>query len=161
MKQDRFLMGILIFIAALVALALVLFFLRNEKPAYGPEDKPEGVIYNYAVALQLHDYTRAYGYLADKKNKPTYEAFRQAFLSRMLDISNAALQVGDVQVSENGEAWVNVTIQFSGNGLFNNDWSSLDKGSLVRQNGAWKINSLPNPYWNWDWYQPTPVPVKQ
>lgn len=161
MKQDRFLMGILIFIGLLVAAALGLFFLRNEKPAYGVEDTPEGVLHNYAVALQLHDYQRAYGYLAEKDDKPTYNAFQQAFLTRQLDTSTSALQIGDVQMLEDGTAWVNVTIQFVGNGLFNNSWSSNDKGTLVTQKGSWKITYLPNPYWGWDWYQPTPIPVKQ
>jgi hypothetical protein len=160
MKQDRFLMGILIFIGVLVAAALMLFFVRNEKPAYGPEDKPEGVLYNYAVALELHDYERAYGYLAEKDNKPTYNTFQQAFLTRQLDTSTSALQIGNVQMLENGQAWVNVTIQYAGSGLLNNGWSSSDKGTLVKQNGVWKITFLPNPYWGWDWYQPTPVPVK-
>ncbi len=161
MKQDRFLMGILIFIGALVVAALVLFLVRNEKPVYGPEDKPEGVLYNYAVALQLHDYARAYGYLAEKDNKPAYNTFHQAFLTRQLDTSTSALQIGNVQMLENGEAWVNVTIQYAGNGLLNNGWSSSDKGTLVKQNGAWKIIFLPAPYWGWDWYQPTPAPAKQ
>jgi hypothetical protein len=160
MKQDRFLMGILIFIGLLVVVALVLFFVRNEKPAYGPEDTPQGVLYNYAVALQLHDYKRAFGYLAVKDNQPTYDTFHQAFLTRQLDTSTTALQIGDVQMLEDGEAWVNVTIQYAGNDLFNNGWSSTDKGTLVKQDGAWKITYLANPYWGWDWYQPTPVPVK-
>jgi hypothetical protein len=160
MKQDRFLLGILIFIGLLVVAALVLFFVRNEKPVYGPENTPEGVLYNYAAALQLHNYERAYGYLAEKDNKPTYQAFRQAFLTRQLDTSTTALQIGNVQMLEDGEAWVNVTIQYPGNGLFNNGGSNADKGTLVQQAGAWKITYLPNPYWGWDWYQPTPVPVK-
>ena len=160
MKQDRFLMGILIFIIVLVVAALVLFFVRNDKPAYGAEDTPEGVLYNYAVALQLHNYERAYGYLAEKDLKPTYNSFHQAFLARQLDTSNSALQIGNVQMLENGEAWVNVTIQYAGSGLLNNGWSSNDKGTLTRQNDAWKITYLPNPYWSWDWYQPTPVPAK-
>ena len=62
---------------------------------------------------------------------------------------------------ETGEAWVNVTIQDAGSGLLNNGYSRTDKGTLVRQAGAWKITYLPNPYWNWDWFQPTPAPVKQ
>ncbi len=160
MKQDRFLLGILIFIGLLVTAALVLFFVRNEKPAYGREDMPEGVLYNYAVSLQLHDYQRAYGYLADKGNKPTYQAFRQAFLTKQLDTSNTALQIGSVQMLEDGEAWVNVTIQYPGNGFLNNGGANADKGTLTSQNGAWKITYLPFPYWGWDWYQPTPVPVK-
>jgi hypothetical protein len=160
MKQDRFLMGILIFIVALVIAAVVLFFVRNEKPAYGAEDKPEGVLFNYAVALQLHDYERAYGYLADKDDKPTYNTFHQAFLTRQLDTGTSALQIGNVQILEDGEAWVEVTIQYAGNGLFDNGSASTDKGTLLRQNGTWKITFLPYPYWGWDWYQPTPVPVK-
>jgi hypothetical protein len=160
MKQDRFLMGILTFIGLLVIAAVVLFFVRNERPAYGPEVKPEGVLYNYAVALQLHDYQRAYGYLAENNNKPTYNTFYQAFLTRQLDTSTSALQIGNVQMLANGDAWVTVTIQYAGNGLLNNGWSSSDKSTLVLQNGAWKITYLPNPYWGWDWYQPTPAPVK-
>jgi len=160
MKQDRFLMGILIFIGVLVAAALTLFFVRNQKPTYGAEDTPAGVLYNYAVALQLRDYERAYGYLAEKDNKPTYNAFHQAFLTRQLDTGTSALQIGNVQMLESGEAWVNVTIQFAGNGLLDNGWSSNDKGTLVKQKGAWKITYLPNPYWGWDWYQPTPLPIK-
>jgi hypothetical protein len=160
MKKDRFLMGILIFIGVLVAAALVLFFVRNEKPAYGPEDTPDGVLHNYVVALQVNDYERAYSYLAEKDKKPTFDTFQRAFLTRQLNPGDSALQIGDVQTLTNGEAWVNITIQNPGNGLFNNSWSSTDKGSLVRQKGAWKITSLPMPFWGWEWYQPTPVPVK-
>ena len=139
---------------------MTLFFFRNQEPAYGVEDTPEGVLYNYAVALQLHDYERAYGYLAEKDNKPSYNAFHQAFLTRQLDTGTSALQIGNVQMLENGEAWVSITIQFAGNGLLDNGWSSNDKGTLVWQSGAWKITYLPNPYWGWDWYQPTPLPIK-
>jgi hypothetical protein len=160
MKQDRFLTGILIFIGLLVVAALVLFLVRNEKPAYGPEDTPQGVLHNYAVALQLHDYERAYGYLAVKDNQPTFNAFHQAFLSRQIDPSATALQIGNVQTLEDGDAWVEVTVQYAGNDLFNRGWSNTDKGILVKQDGAWKITYLPNPYWMWDWYQPTPEPVK-
>ena len=161
MKQDRFLLGILIFIGVLVVAALVLFFVRNEKPAYGPEDTPEGVLYNYAMALQLHDYERAYGYLAEQNNKPIYDTFRLAFLTRQLDTSNSALQIGNAQMLPGGEAWVDITIENAGNGLLSSGWSSTDKARLIKQNGAWKITYLPNPFWGWDWYQVTPVPVKQ
>ena len=160
MKQDRFLLGILVFIGLLVIAAVALFFVRNHTPAYGPEDTPQGVLYNYAVALQLNDYTRAYGYLAKKDNQPTYDNFQRAFLSRQLDISTSALQIGDVQTLVNGEAWVSVTIQYAGSGVFNSGYSSTDKATLVQQNGAWRITYLPNPYWGYDWYQPTPAPVK-
>jgi hypothetical protein len=157
MKQDRFLIGILIFIGLLVVAAVALFFVRNQAPAYGPEDTPQGVLYNYAVALQLRDYTRAYGYLADKPNKPTLDAFRQAFLTHMLDTSTTALQVGDTQSVETDEVWINVSVEYAGNGVLDSRYSNTDRATLVKQNGAWKITYLPNPYWWYDWYQPTPV----
>ena len=160
MKQDRFLMGILIFIGLLVVAALALFFFRSGRPTYGADDTPEGVLYNYAVALQLHDYERAYAYLAEKDNQPTYSTFYQAFLTRQLDTSTSALQIGNVQMLSNNEAWIDVTIQNAGSGLFNSGWSNTDKGTLEKQKGAWKITHLPNPFWGYDWYQPTPVPAK-
>jgi hypothetical protein len=160
MKQDRFLFGILIFIGVLVVTAVALFIVRNHAPAYGPEDTPQGVVYNYAVALQLNDYARAYGYLAKKDNQPTYDNFQHAFLARQLDTSASALQIGDVQMLANGDAWVNVTIQYAGSGVFNSGYSLPDKATLIKQNGVWKITYLPNPYWAYDWYQPTPAPVK-
>jgi hypothetical protein len=157
MKQDRFLIGILIFIGVLVIAAVALFFVRNQTPAYGSEDTPQGVLYNYAVALQLHDYERAYGYLAEKDDKPTLNAFRQAFMTRQLDTTTTALQIGDVQTLQNNQVWINVTVQYAGSGVFNNSWSNTDRATLEKQNGVWKITYLPNPYWGYDWYQPTPT----
>jgi hypothetical protein len=160
MKQDRFLFGILIFIGGLVIAAVALFFLRSHAPAYGPEDTPQGVINNYAVALSLKDYARAYSYMAKKDNQPTFDEFQRAFLVRQMDPSIAALQLGDVQILADGEAWVNLTVQYGGSGIFNSGYSNTDKAILVKQNGAWKITYLPNPYWDYAWDQPTPVPAK-
>jgi len=160
MKQDRFLIGILIFIGVLVVAALGLFLVRSRAPAYGPEDTPQGVVYNYVAALQLKDYARAYGYMANRPNQPSLDAFQRAFLARQLDPSNSSLQVGDVQFLPDGEAWVNVTIQYAGSGVFDRSYATPDKAILIRQGGAWKISSLPYPYWGFDWYTPTPPPVK-
>ena len=157
MKQDRFLIGILIFIGLLVVAAVALFFVRNQTPSYGPEDTPQGVLYNYAVALQLRDYTRAYSYLADQANKPTLDAFRQSFLTRQLDTTTSALQIGDVQTVQTDEVWINVSVEYAGNGVLDSRYSNTDRATLVKQNGAWKITYLPNPYWWYDWYQSTPV----
>jgi hypothetical protein len=159
MKKDRFLIGILIFIGLLVVVSVAMFFIRGRDQAYGPDGAPDGVLKNYALAIQNMDYERAYTYLADRDSKPTYETFRQAFLTRMLDSSNAALQVGKVYHDSPDTAWVEVSILFAGTGLFDTGWTNNDKGTLILQNGAWKITYLPNPYWGWDWYTPTPIPL--
>ena len=160
MKHDRFLLGILVFIALLVAAALTLFFTRQDMQTYGAEDTPEGVIRNYVLALQNRDFERAYGYLADKDNKPTLDAFRQAFLNRQLDISNAAIQIGSVELTGSDQAMVEVTIVYASSDPFSTGWSSNEPALLVEQDGAWRISSMPYPYWGWDWYQPTAAPVK-
>jgi len=160
MKQDRFLMGILIFIGLLVSAALVLFFIRQDTQVYGAEDTPEGVIRNYTLALQKQDFQRAYDYLADKDNRPTYEAFRRAFLTNQLNVSSNALQVGSVQYLNGGEATVSVTVLYAAGGPFTENSSSIDTASLVQQEGAWKLNYMPYPFWSYDWYQPIPQPVK-
>jgi len=163
MKQDRFLLGILIFIGLLVIAALALFFIRQDAQVYTADDTPEGVIRNYALALQKQDFQRAYAYLADKDNKPAYDTFRRMFLTNQLDVSSNALQVGSVQFIDNGEATVSLSVLYAGSGPFTQGWSSTDTASLVQQGEAWKLTYMPYPYWSYDWYQPaqpTAQPVK-
>lgn len=154
MKQDRFLLWILIFIGLLVVAALALFFIRQDTQVYVAEDAPEGIIRNYALALQKQDYQRAYSYLADKDNKPTYDVFRRAFLTNQLDVSSNALQVGSVQYINSGEATVSLTVLYAGGGPFTQGWSSSDTATLVQQGGIWKLSYMPYPFFSYDWYQP-------
>ncbi len=160
MKQDRFLMGILIFIGLLVIAALALFFIRKDNQVYVPDDTPEGVIRNYTLAVQKQDYQRAYAYLADKEDKPSYETFRRAFLTNQLDPSSNAIQVGSVQYIDSTEVTVSLTVLYAGNGPFTESWNSTDTASLVKQAGAWKISYMPYPFWAYDWYQPVIQPAK-
>jgi hypothetical protein len=163
MKQDRFLLGILIFIGVLVVAALGLFFLRQDSQVYVVDDSPDNIIRNYALALQKQDYQRAYTYLEDAPAKPTYDAFRRSFLTNQLNVTNNALQVGVVQNISSTEATVSLSILYPGNGPFNQGYSSTDTATLVLQGGAWKLSYMPFPYWSFDWYQqaqPTALPAK-
>lgn len=153
MKQDRFLIGILVFIGILVVAALVLYFVRPGTLAYQPDDTPEGVVYNFALAIQNDDVERAYGYLADQEYKPTETAFRQAILNNYLYTDGYALQVDETRILDTDEAWVLVSIHYLSTGPFESGWTNQDHASLVRQNGEWKLNYMPSPYWSYDWYQ--------
>lgn len=162
MKQDRFLVGILIFIGVLIVAALALFFIRQDSQVYGADNTPDNIVRNYAIALQKQDFQRAYTYLADNTAKPTYDAFRRAFLTNQINVSSNALQVGSVQYISSGEATVNLTILYESSGPFAQSSSSTDIATLVQQGGVWKISYLPYPYWSYDWQVPqtTLVPVK-
>lgn len=161
MKQDRFLMGILIFIGVLVVAALALFLVRKDTATYRAENTPENVVYNFALALQQNELERAYGYLAELDNKPTQAAFLQSTQNGYLYVKGNALQVGKVTLQGQDNAWVDVTIQYLGSGPFDSGSSNQGQANLVRQNGTWKIVSMPYPYWAGDWFLATAEPVKQ
>ncbi len=157
MKQDRFLVGILIFIGVLIVTALALFFIRRDNQVYAPETTPDNIVRNYALALQKQDFQRAYTYLADNPAKPTYDAFRRAFLTNQLNVSSNALQVGSAQYIGSGEANVNLTILYESFGPFSQGSSSTDIANLVQQGGVWKISYMPYPFWSFDWQVPQPT----
>lgn len=153
MKQDRFLIGILVFIVVLIAVSLALFFIRQQIPEYGSEDTPEGVIRNYILALQKGDYPRAYRYLAEQENKPSYASFERTFLSDPQSLSVTGVRIG--QTTQSGsQAWVEVMVSYGTGGPFGGaGWNNVEKASLIQQNGQWKITHMPYPYWGWEWYQ--------
>jgi hypothetical protein len=156
MKQDRFLAGILIGIAVLVVLALAVFFLRQNSQSYMPEDAPEGVVHNYVLAVLNDDYEKAYGYLADLGDKPTYEQFRDDFLKGVVNPNNSAVDIGNSEV--NGDtASVEVALIYNPSDPFSTGARDVQRAILVRQGSAWKLTSMPGYYFrDYNWYQELP-----
>jgi hypothetical protein len=153
MKQDKFLTGILIGIGALILLALVLFFTRqNGKSDYIADTTPEGVAHNYVLAVLNKDYQKAYGYLADLENKPSYEEFRQSFFNGMVYPTDSGVEVGSAEINGD-EAIVNLSVYYSVNDPFSSRYASEDRALLVKQDGVWKLSSMPNNFWDYGWYQ--------
>ena len=156
MKQDRFLVGILIGIAVLIIAALTVFFTKQNRQTYGSEDTPEGVVHNYVLAVLNKDYHKAYGYLADLENKPSYDAFLHPFFIGSLNPSNAGVKIGQADV--NGEdATVAVSTVNTPSDPFSSEFSNAGSAQLMKQNGAWKISSMPAyNLWDYSWYQAPP-----
>lgn len=161
MKQDRFLTGILVGIAVLVVVALAVFFLRQNSQSYISEEAPEGVVHNYVLAVLNGDYKKAYSYLADLENKPTYEQFRDAFIKGMVNPNNSAVDVGKSEVSED-TASVEVALIHNPSDPFSTGYRDVQRAILVKQNSAWKLSSMPYYYfWDGNWYlQIEATPVK-
>lgn len=152
MKQDKFLTGILIGIGALIVLALILFFARQDESAYVSDSTPEGVVHNYVLATLNKDYEKAYSYLAELDNKPTEEEFRQSFLNGMVNPQNVGVEISDVETIGNN-ATVNLLIYYSYNDPFSSRYGSPDRANLVKQNGEWKLSYMPYNFWDYNWYQ--------
>ena len=156
MKQDRFLVGILIGIAVLILAALAVFFTRKDNLNYGAEATPEGVVRNYIVAVYKRDYEKAYAYLADLENKPTFEQFRQSFFSNYISPSNAGVEVGATELS--GDlASVTLNVSYNQSDPFSSGYRNTEYAQLVLQGGQWKLKQMPYNFWAYDWYQPTPT----
>jgi len=152
MKQDRFLTGILVGIATLVVIALAVFFMRKDTQSYISEEAPEGVVHNYVLAVLNKDYQKAYSYLADLENKPTYEQFRDSFLKGMINPNNSAVDVGKSEI--NGDtASVEIAMIYSQSDLFSAGYRDVQRAILVKQSSGWKLSSMPYYYfWDGNWY---------
>lgn len=141
---DKFLIGIVVGIVALVIVAFVVTLVRPE-PTYQPEDTPKGVTHNYLLALQKGEYERAYGYLSSALTG--YPASVDEFADAITDYSwqfrldadttlavESAREVGSrvvVQVRES---------RFYGGSLIGNSQSvTLFDVKLELEDGAWKI----------------------
>jgi hypothetical protein len=151
MKEDRFLAGILIFIALLVVGALIMFFSGAMPQEYRPGSTPEDIVYNYALALSRADYERAYQYLAEQEGKPTLSEF-QTGIVRTGSVDQVGLRVEAVNVVDD-QAVVRVTLVYSARGPLDSGYTMEDAASLVLQDGAWKLAQMPYPYWSFEWYQ--------
>ncbi len=152
MKQDKFLTGILIGIGVLILLALGLFFTRQDKREYVTDTTPDGVVHNYVLAVLNKDYQKAYDYLADLENKPTYEEFRSSFFNGMVNPGDVGVEVGAVDINAD-EAVVTLAVYYSNTDPFSSRYANEDRALLVEQNGDWKLNSMPYNFWDYNWYQ--------
>jgi hypothetical protein len=152
MKQDRFLLGILVGIGILVLAALALFFTRQDRAEYQAEDTPDGVVHNYALALYRGDLQQAYGYLAEAPYKPTYNEFREAYFDRFIDPNNVGLEIGETEI-EGDQAFVLLYLVHSPSDPFSSGYRGTETARLERQEGAWKIRSMPYQFWAYDWYE--------
>lgn len=159
MKQDRFLLGILIGIATLVAAAILVFLLRPDTLEYGAEDTPEGVVRNYVIAIHRADYERAYTYLADAEYKPTIDTFSEPFMLNFVDPASSGVEVLDAKISTQS-ASVELSILYNNNDPFSGGYRNTDFASLVLQDGQWKLKLMPYPFWYYDWYQEPYEPDK-
>jgi len=156
MKQDRFLTGILIGIGLLVVVALAVFFTRKDTQTYVSDETPEGVVHNYVVAVLNKDYEKAYSYLADLENKPTYEEFHDSFLKGMVNPNSSGVDIGQSDITGD-DATVEVTLVYNPSDPFSTGYRDTQRAILVKQNGAWKISSMPQyNFWDYNWYQELP-----
>ncbi len=154
MKQDKFLVGIIVGIVVLVLVAVGLFFSRKTTVlTYQPEDQPQGVVFNYILAIRNEDYTKAYGYLAEKNAKPSISSFRQGLLMNKEQVKVAVVDLGKTSFDSNTAIVEVSTLNSYNDGIFASSYENKENAVLENQSGAWKITGMPYLFWSYDWYQ--------
>lgn len=158
MRQDKFLVGIVIGIVGLVIGALLIALLR---PAgYQPEDTPAGVAHNYLLALQRDELERVHGYLS-----PTLAGYpenvatlREQIASRRYlfdrgDSTSLTVEADSVRV-EGNRATVRArqTIYYQVGFLYRNESHNDFTLTLEQQDEGWRLVSAER-YWLECWEQ--------
>lgn len=156
MKQDRFLLGILVGIGVLVLAAVIIFFTRQQQVAYRTGRAPEDIVHNYVLAVMNKDYEKAYGYLADLEYKPAFDEFRQAFAVGRLAPGQEGIKIGATDIAGDS-ASVEVIMIYTPGDPFSSGYNNAGSAQLLRQAGAWKLSSFPAyNLWDFSWYQEQP-----
>lgn len=113
---------------------------------YVDEDTPEAAVRNAYVAFRNTDPTAARRYysssvLADMEKNGTFNQFHNYSDSN----AEQRLRILGVEMRGADEAAVTIAIdRYSGGGLFNSGstWTERQTVPLIREEGAWKINTL-------------------
>jgi hypothetical protein len=158
MKEDKFLIGIVIGIVALVIVAIVAVMLRTpENEEYVADDDPAGVAHNYFLAIQRRDYEKAYSYVSDGiEAKPNLDKFIRD-VDNFTEQSQSSLQIGETRITGD-RAQVDISITTYRPGEFLESSSYTSQGTAYLAAGAngegWKLTEFPYPFWGYDWNQP-------
>ena len=148
-SSDKVLIGIVVGVVLIVAVALVVTLTRPG-PAYQADGTPEATVFNYIFALQREDYARAYSYLSPTVDG--YPSSATAFHRELEDWDNAYswdevrfdLQSSYSVYSEaitGKTATVNVRsyTTYGSSALDRYSSSSIDTFSLALENGRWMV----------------------
>ena len=151
LRDDRFLIGILVGIGLLLALALAAIVLLRGTAQELPATTPGGATQRFLQAAEGQDYDLAYAYLSDTMvDKPTREQFaRAASEGRAADQAGTRLRIERETVSGDTAIVVVEVTHYTTSGPFfgGGEWTVTETFTLRREAEVWRITSLPYRYW--------------
>jgi hypothetical protein len=149
---DRFLVGIIGGVVALLALAGIVIALLHQPVRQLPADSPGGTIQRFYTAIEQKNYDEAYNLLSDSMvNKPTRDVFvNNQMTSGSYSYSSARRARIDKENVYGDKATISVAVtHFYGSaGPFggSSEYTDTEMFSLQREGGTWRITELPWPY---------------
>ena len=150
LRDDKFLLGILVGIGALLLLALLAIVFLRQPAQELAADTPGGTVQRFLQALERRDYDGAYDYLGDATDKPSREEFARYNADRLAyDQTSSRLRIEQESVSGDSATVVVAVTHFSTGGPFfgSSEWTESQTFALRRLAGTWRITSLPYQYW--------------
>ncbi len=154
-SNDRFLIGIVIGVVVLVAVAFAVTLSRPE-PTYRDDDTPEASVHNYLLALKLKDYERARGYLSPTLPgyPPSAEAFADDVTENpwLVEFSNVEIGVDEADITGDLAVVKVRRTEFYNSGLFESGQNTGTFDVKARREGdAWKLTHADSFWWGcWD-----------
>jgi hypothetical protein len=152
---DRYLLGIVAGIVILVVAAFA-FVLTRSEPTYLWEDTPDGVVYDYLLALEKGDHERALSYLSTCiEDRPTDSRIFNTQIKNNWRFSNlkrdTSLQVLSSKIVGAEAVVVVRETTFENDAPFDNRADSDEfEMTLIQQDGAWKLVAGEK-YWSYRW----------
>lgn len=136
-----FILGILV-----ILIITFIILLRSPKPTYTDDSNPQGVIFNYILALKNSDYEKAWSYLSPTLEEfpRNAERFQQMVSRNSYQFSNLnndlILKFGTTQRVGNRATVTVIQTIFYNSGLFSRkEYTRSFSMDLVYQNNQWKI----------------------
>jgi hypothetical protein len=150
-SSNRFLLGFGIAITILVVITVTLVVTNRSIAPLLPENTPQGTVQRFLLAVQEHDFQKAYSYLhvEEKGVKLTYDDWAQSVTPRFQTSSTAWKATLGKTVVTGDIATVEVLIDiFQPGGPFENPVrTQVDSYQLKQISGAWLITTRPWLYW--------------
>jgi hypothetical protein len=150
-SSNRFLLGFGIAITVLVVITITLVLTNRSITTLLPENTPEGTVQRFLLAVQDHDFQKAYSYLnvVESGRKLTYDDWTKS-ISPRLQNSSTAWKATFGKIAITGDtATVEVLIDiFQPTGPFDNPVrTQADNYQLKLINRQWSITTRPWLYW--------------
>ncbi len=156
-RNDRFLLAIIAGAAVLVVVALVLAR-RAGPPEYVADDTPEGVAFNYVLAVQRGDMERALGYLS-----PDLDGYPGTAVRFQEDLRSwggyhvepsATFRADPARMTADRATVAIVQTTFNEGGLFgSSEYTDRFEMGLQQVDGAWMLVSGDR-FWDECWSRP-------
>lgn len=155
--RDWFLISIVVGIVAIVIAGLVLALSGSEPRDYVSDEDPQGVAFNYLLAIQKKDYDRAYGYLAaELPSRPAdagqfFDDLQDSWNCSSEQLEQSGFRIDESEIfTDRAVVFVEQTIYTRGGIFGGGSYTNRHTVNLIQEPAGWRINNS-DQCWSFEW----------